>query len=70
MITEDQQDSRYAPGDVGVDYRAARAAVVLEVIKRLPISDKRAPTSFPLIPLPFRTAVTSTRLPAPSGMIV
>ena len=50
MITEDQQGSRYAPGDVGVDYRAARAAVVLEVIKRLPISDNRAPTSFPLIP--------------------
>jgi hypothetical protein len=31
-------------------YGAVSAAVVLEVIKRSPISDKRAPTSFPLIP--------------------
>jgi hypothetical protein len=35
---------------VRVNYRAARAAVVLEVILRLPISDNTAPTSFPLIP--------------------
>ena len=30
--------------------RSASAAVVLDVIKRLPTSDNRAPTSFPLIP--------------------
>jgi hypothetical protein len=35
---------------VHIGYRAASAAVVLEVIKRLPTSDNRAPTSFPLIP--------------------
>jgi hypothetical protein len=50
--------------------RAASAALVREVIKRLPISDDTAPASFPLIPYPYRTAVTSTLLPVPSGMIV
>jgi hypothetical protein len=50
MITEDQESSRTPSGNREADYRAARAAVVLEVIKRLPISDNRAPTSFPLIP--------------------
>jgi hypothetical protein len=52
------------------DHRAASAAAVLELMNRFPISDSSAPTSFPLIPTPFRIAVTSTRLPVPSGMIV
>ena len=51
MITENHEGSRYARGViVRVSYRAARAAVVLEVILRLPISDNSAPISFPLIP--------------------
>jgi hypothetical protein len=54
----------------GHQLRAVSAALVRAVIKCLPISDNPAPTSFPLIPYAFRTAVTSTRLPAPSGMIV